>query len=123
MDDLSKEQKIGQLTVLFGCLDPEDLDRLHASFMEKFKKDAKEDPRANYVRKELKAIADEEDKEFAVHHMVISMAWTMFAANRQVHDITHFDEFTEELLRSHAMASLKKARLFLEVSKKFVMDE
>lgn len=123
MDNLSKEQKIGQLTVLFRCLDPGDLDNLYASFMKKFEKDSKGDPKADYVRKELEAIASEGDEEFAVHHMVISMAWTMFAADRQVHDISHFDEFTEELLRSHAIASLKKARLFLEISKKFVVTE
>lgn len=119
---LSKEQKIAQLTVLFGCLEPEDLDTLYTFFIKKFEKEAEGDPKAESIKRELEAIA--EDVHFALseeNHMIISMAWTMFAANRQIHDVTHFDEFTTELLRSHAVASLKKARLFLKVSKQFVI--
>lgn len=121
---LSKEQKIAQLTVLFECLEPDDLDNLYTSFIKKFEEEAEGDPKADFIRKELEAIA--KDVHFALseeNHMIFSMAWAMFAANKQIHDVTHFDEFTTEYLRSHAVASLRKARLFLKMSKEFVRLE
>lgn len=122
MSELSKDQKIAQIATLFEYLEPEDLDKVYKSFIGKFEKESASSPEAKYVKKQLEAIANGEGIS-AGDNLIISMAWQMFAANKDVQDLTHFDELTREFIANHAVASLKKAKCFLEIAKEFIERE